>query len=194
MASHGQILNRKSSTTEASNKKKNNARTKPLLLQVVGIRHISNKELQLVTKGGLIDIGGEFWTTEKLVDQLFYTLAKKEAVPEIVIVPSNSNGTDSIDLLEQYESPKTLLYRKYVIRAERVAGSYSEDKANIFVINLSDLDERLQAELLDLQRTKSGRDTLSLVLHSAVDRIFAMASLAWFYESAREEIKVILEP
>jgi hypothetical protein len=72
-------------------------------------RRISDKELQLVTKGGLIDIGGGFWTTEKLVDQLFYALAKKEAVPEIVTVPCNSNGTDSIDLLEQYESSKTLL-------------------------------------------------------------------------------------
>jgi hypothetical protein len=75
-----------------------------------------------------------------------------------------------------------------------VAGSYSEDKANIFVINLSDLDERLQAELLDLQTTKSSRETLGRVPHSAVGGIFAMASSAWFYKSACEETKVILEP
>jgi len=87
-----------------------------------------------------------------------------------------------------------LLYRKYIIHAEKLAGSYLEDKPNIFVINLSDLNKRLQAELLDLQRTKRGREKLSQVLHSAVGRIFALASLAWFYKSACEEIQVILEP
>jgi hypothetical protein len=149
-----------------------------------------------VTKGGLVDIGGEFWSTEKLADELFYCLAKKEPEPELVCVPSGSNDnySNNIDLLEHYESKNTILYRKYIIRAEKLAGSYLKDKANIFVINLSDLDERLQAELLDLQRTKSSRDTLSQVLHSVVGRIFALASLAWFYESASEEIKVILEP
>lgn len=99
-----------------------------------------------------------------------------------------------MNLMEHYESKNTLLYRKYIIRAEKLAGSYLEDKPNIFVINLSDLDERMQAELLDLQRTKSSRETLSRVLHSVVGWIFALASLAWFYESANEEIKVILEP
>jgi hypothetical protein len=96
--------------------------------------------------------------------------------------------------MEHYESKNTLLYRKYIIRAEKLAGSYLEYKPNIFVINLSDLDERVQAELLDLQRTKRSRETLSRVLHSAVGRIFVLASLAWFYESARKEIQVILEP
>jgi hypothetical protein len=52
----------------------------------------------------------------------------------------------------------------------------------------------VRAELLDLQRTKSSIETLSRVLHSAVSKIFVLASLAWFYESASKEIQVILEP
>jgi hypothetical protein len=190
------------STSKASSarpklsKKKRNTRSKPLLPQVIGIRANSGGKFELVTVGGLVDIRGEHWTTGELVDKLFYCLAKKEAEPELITIPATGSYSCSkdVDLLEQYESSNTLLYRKYIIRAEKVAGPYSEDKANIFVINLSDLQERLQAELLDLQRTKSSRDTLSHVLHSAVSRIFALASLAWFYESAREEIKVILEP
>ena len=53
----------------------------------------------------------------------------------------------------------------------------------MFYVNFIQAQEkRLQAELLDLQRTKSDRDTLSHVLHFAVSRIFALASLAWLYE------------
>ena len=178
-------------------KKKRNRRSKPLLPQVVGIHANSEGQLELATSDGLIDIGGDFWTTEKLIDELFYCLARIEAEPKLVTVPCTNGENPScktIDLLGEYESSTTLLYRKYIIRAEKLAGSYLGDKPNIFAINLSDLDERLQAELLDLQRTKSSRETLSLVLHSAVARIFALASLAWFYESALEEIQVILEP
>jgi len=187
-------ISKSSSAGPKLSKKKLNTRSKPLLPQVIGINANSEGQLELVTSGGLVDIAGEFWTTEKLTDELFHCLAKKEAVPEIVTVLCNSNGTDSVDLLEQYEGPKTLLYKKYIIRAEKFVGAYCNDKANNFIINLYDLDDRLQAELLDLQRTKNSRDTLSRVLHSVVDRIFALASLAWFYGSARQEIKVILEP
>lgn len=167
-----------------------------MLPQVIGLRRISDEKIQLVTKGGIIYIRDEFCTTEKLADELFYCLARKQAEPEFVTVLSvqNDNCPKYEDMLEQYESSNTLLYRKYIIRAEKLAGSYLEDKSNIFVINLSDLDERLQAELLDLKRTKSSRYTLSQVLHLAVARIFALTSLAWFYESARKEIQVILEP
>jgi hypothetical protein len=100
-----------------------------------------------------------------------------------------------VDLSEQYERSNTLLYRKYIIRAEKLAGTYSNDKPIIFVINLVDLPERLQAELIDLQTANNER-TLGYVLHSVVHRIFAMASLNWFYESVSEsgEIKVILQP
>lgn len=178
-------------------KKKRNTRSKPLLSQVIGIHANSEGQLELASSDGLIDIGGEFWTTEKLIDELFYCLARIEAEPELVTVPCTNDENPScrtIDLLEEYESSTTLLYRKYILRAEKLAGSYLRDKTNIFVINLSDLDERLQAELLDLQRTRSSRYTLSYVLHSAVGRVFALASLAWFYKSARAEIKVILEP
>jgi len=187
----------KSSSSRPKLSKKRNTRSKLLLPQVVGINSNSDGELHLVIKGGLVDIGGEFWTTEKLIDQLFYCLARIEAEPELVTVPCTNGENPSrktIDLLGEYESSTTLLYRKYIIRAEKLAGSYLRDKTNIFAINLSDLDERMQAELLDLNRTKSSRVTLSRVLHSAVARIFALASLAWFYESARAEIQVILEP
>jgi hypothetical protein len=85
--------------------------------------------------------------------------------------------------LGQYESSNTILYRKYIIRAEKLAGAYCNDGPNIFVINLVDLTERLQAELIDLQAAKNSRSTLAYVLHSVVGRIFALASLAWFYES-----------
>jgi hypothetical protein len=195
MALHVKTLKRKSINTKQS-KKGRNARPKPLLQQVIGMCTNSEGQLELVTSGGSVDIEGEHWTTEKLADKVFFCLAKKEAEPELVTIPgaNNDNCHKDVDLLEQYESSDTLLYRKYIIRAEELASSYSADKANFFVINLSDLDERLQAELLDLQRTKSSIETLSRVLHPAIARVFALASLAWFYDSAREEIEVALQP
>ena len=177
--------------------KKRNTRLKPLLPQVIGIRTNSEGQLELATSGGLIDIGGGFWTTEKLIDELFYCLARIQAEPELVTLPCTNHENPScrtMDLLEEYESSTTLLYRKYIISAEKLAGTYRNDRPNIFVINLVDLTERLQAELMDLQTAKNSRRTLAYVLHSIVGRIFALASLAWFYESACEEIKVILEP
>jgi hypothetical protein len=68
------------------------------------------------------------------VDELFNCLAKKEAEPQLVTIPTANNDSchKDLDLLEQYESSNTLLYRKYIIRAEKVASSYSEDKPNIF--------------------------------------------------------------
>jgi len=185
-----------SSSSSKLSKNKRNTRSKPLLPQVIGIRANSEGQLELATSDGLTDIRGEFWTTEEIIDELFYCLARKEAEPELVTIPSTNDENSScktIDLLEEYENNTTLLYKKYIICAEKLAGSYLRDNPSIFVINLSDLDERLQAELLDLQRTKSSRETLSRVLHFAVSRIFALASLAWFYGSDREEIRVILE-
>lgn len=110
-----------------------------------------------MTDGGSINVGGEFWSTEKLADELFYFLTKKEAEPELVAIPSASNDIYSkyTDLLERYESHDTLLYRKYIIRAEKLASVYSKDKPIIFVINLADLTERIQAELIDLMTANS---------------------------------------
>jgi hypothetical protein len=197
MSSNAQNLKRKSAGTKKSKKGKNTW-SKPLLLpHVTGIRKVSDNEFHLIIKDGLVDIGGEFWTTERLADELFYCMAITKAEPELVNIPSindeNSCGK-STDLLEEYESSTTLLYRKYIIHAEKLAGEYCNDKLNIFRINLADLTERLQAELIDLQTTKNSRRAIACVLHSVVGRIFALASLAWFYESAREEIQVILEP
>jgi hypothetical protein len=174
---------------------KRNTRSKPLLSHVIGICANSDGELELVSAGGLVDFGGEFWTTQRLADELFHHLARKEAKPELVSIPyaSKDNCTKNVDLLESYESHDTLLYRKYIIRAEKLAGVYSKDKPIIFVVNLADLTERLQAELIDLMTANSKR-TLSYVLYLAVARVFALASLAWFYDSAREEIQVTLEP
>jgi hypothetical protein len=190
------------STSAKSSKRKRNTRPTPLLPQVVGIRQNSDGNIELVIKGGSIGIAGEFWTTEKLADELFDCLIRKEAEPDLVTICSandeddnNNNCSKKVDLSEKYESSNTLLYRKYIIRAEKIAGAYSKDKPIIFVINLVDLPERLQAELIDLQTANSER-TLSYVLHSAVGRIFATASLNWFYESVSEshEIKLVLQP
>jgi hypothetical protein len=149
-----------SSTRPKSSKKKREIMPKPVLPQVIGIRPNSDRELGLVTADGLVDIWGEHWATEKLVDELFYCLIKNEAEPELVTIPcANNEGSycKSIDLLEQYESNKTLLYRKYIIRAEQSAGTYHNDRPIIFVVNLADLAERLKAELIDLQRTRSSK-------------------------------------
>jgi hypothetical protein len=121
----------------------------------------------------------------------------KKAEPEIVTIPSTNDENScgkTMDLLEEYESSTTLLYRKYIIRAEKLTGAYCNGRPNIFVINLVDLTERLQAELIDLQTAKNSRRILAYVLHSVVGRIFGLASLAWFYKSACEEIQMILEP
>jgi hypothetical protein len=137
------------------NRKKKNKRPKPLLPQVTGIRRTSADDFELVTEDGLVDVGGEYWATENIADELFICLAKREAEPDHVTIPFPDNDIcqKNVDLLEQYESSNTLLYKKYIIRAEKLASTYCKDKPNIFAINLSDLDERLQAELLDLQRT-----------------------------------------
>jgi hypothetical protein len=190
-----QPINRKLHWTKSSSRKKLNTGTKPLLPQVVGIRWISDDVFEIITEGGSINVGDEFWTMKKIADELFYCLTKKQAEPEFATIPAanNDNCHKDVDLLEQYESKNTLLYRKYIIRAEKLAGAYSKDRPIIFLINLADLTERLQAELIDLMTANSKR-TLSHVLHSVVARLFALARLAWFYESAREEIEVVLQP
>jgi hypothetical protein len=191
------IIKQQSTSAKSSKRKNRNTRPSPLLPQVVGIRQNSDGDIELVIKGGSVGIAGEFWTTEKLANELFECLIRKEAEPDLVTIYSanDDNCPKSVDLSEQYESSNTLLYRKYIIRAEKLANTYSKDKPIIFVINLVDLSERLQAELINLQTANSER-TLSYVLHSAVSRIFATASLNWFYESMSEsrEIKVVLQP
>jgi hypothetical protein len=190
-------IKRKSIKPNSNKMKKRNRRPKLLLPQVIGVYPNSDGELGLVTADGLVDVGDEHWATEKLVDDLLYCLVKKEAEPKLVTIPCANNESSyckSIDLSEQYESNNTLLYRKYIICAKRSASTYCNERPIIFVVNLADLPDRLKAELIDLQATKSNRTTLAYVLHSAVARIFAMASLRWFYESASQEIKVILQP
>lgn len=190
-------VDNQSSTRSKSSKRRHEIRPKPLLSQVIGIRLKDDEELGLVTTVGLVDVSGEYWTTETLADELFYCLVKKEAEPELISIRcANNEGqhSKSIDLSELYESSKTLLYGKCIILAEQLASTYDNNKPIIFVINLSDLPDRLKAELIDLQSTKSSRATLAYVLHSAVARIFALACLSWFYESAFQEIKVILQP
>jgi hypothetical protein len=191
------IIKQQSSRTKSSKRKKQNTSQRPLLPQVIGIYQNSNGNLQLVIKDILVDVRGEFWTTERLADELFDRLIRKEAEPELVTICSTNddNCSKSVDLTEQYESSNTLLYRKYIIRAEKLANTYSKDKPIIFLINLVDLSERLQAELIDLQTAHSEK-TLCYVLHSAVSRIFAAASLNWFYGRVSEsrEIKVVLQP
>jgi hypothetical protein len=87
MSSNVQNLKRKSAGTKKSKKGKNTW-SKPLLLpQVTGIRQVSDNEFHLIIKDGLVDIGGEFWTTERLIDELSYCLAIKKAEPELVTVP-----------------------------------------------------------------------------------------------------------
>jgi hypothetical protein len=76
-----------SSTRPKLSRKKRNIRSKPLLPQVIDIHANSDGELELVTSGGSVDIGGEFWTTEKLIDELFYCLVGKEAESELVTIP-----------------------------------------------------------------------------------------------------------
>jgi hypothetical protein len=191
------IIKQQSTSAKSSKRKNRNTRPSSLLPQVVGIRQNSDGDIELVIKGGSVGIAGEFWTTERLADELFDRLIRKEAEPELVTICSTNddNCSKSVDLTEQYESSNTLLYRKYIIRAEKLANTYSKDKPIIFLINLVDLSERLQAELIDLQTAHSEK-TLSYVLHSAVSRIFAAASLNWFYGSVSEskEIKVVLQP
>jgi hypothetical protein len=193
------LLKGRLSSSKRAKTSKPNARPKPLLPQVIGIRANSDGGLELVTASGLVDLADEHWTTERLVDELFYCLVKKESEPELVttLYVNNENlYCKSVDLLEHYESNKTILYRKYIIRAEQSAGTYCNGGPIIFIINLADLTERLKAKLIDLHRTKKSRSTLSYVLHSAVYRIFAMASLSWFYDSASlsHEIKVVIQP
>jgi hypothetical protein len=105
----------------------------------LGIYKISDKKFHLIIKDGLVDIGGELWTTKRLADELFICLAKKKAELELVTMPAANNDScqKDVDLLEQYESSNTLLYRRYIIRAEKLAGAYCKGKPIIFVINLA---------------------------------------------------------
>src|ERR1051326_8332305 len=119
------IIKQQSSRTKSSKtkKKRNTFKYRPLLPQVIGIYQSSDGNPQLVIKDRLADVRGEFWTTEKLADELFDCLIRKEAEPDLVTISSanddyDNNCSKKVDLSEQYESSNTLLYRKYIIRAE----------------------------------------------------------------------------
>jgi len=96
-----------------------------------------------------------------------------------------------VNASQQIEKRNPMLCRKDLIRTEQLVLSYSNLRPPVFVINLSDLTDRLKAELIDLQYCKS---TLRDVLHAVIERIFAAKSSSWFYQSAAAEIQVRLDP
>lgn len=113
------------------------------------------------------------WTAEKLVDELEnYIVRIKE------------------DKQQQHE-------RKYLQHAVQVIADWTKltdsDKPHVFVFDLSDFskDEMIATEIYNLSR--SDPSTLAHVLHKIVERLFTMVSARWFYESAAEEIQVVLK-
>lgn len=131
----------------------------------------------------------DFWTKECLIDEFTQQLLKIDAKPEFGIICNDTNSSSQMDTSEEFERGYCLSHRKYLIRAQRAIATYCDGKPIVFVVNLSDLADRLKAELIDLTSRKS---ILGDVLHSVVQRIFAVVSSNWLYESAAEEIEVAI--
>jgi hypothetical protein len=152
----------------------------PLLPEVRDYHVESQRQTDKLTIGGQILVRDPC-TTEALIDKL-----------ERCVV--------SVRDQEQDLPVSSFIYdRKYLNRAIAVIKDWSKVELNVqhhqFIFNLSDIrrsDQRLVAELIDLDRTASS--TLSRALHEVVKRLFSMVSAGWFYESAAEEIQVIFEP
>jgi hypothetical protein len=114
------------------------------------------------------------WTTQKLIDELENYIVRIKG--------------------EQQQQQQ----RKYLQRAIKDITYWTQindsGKPHVFVFDTIDFakDEMISTELYNLSR--SNPSTLEYVLHEVVARLFAMISSKWFYESAAEEIKVILKP
>jgi hypothetical protein len=134
----------------------------------------------------------DFWSKECLIDEFTQRLLKIIAKSEFGIICNDTNSSSQMYTSEEeFERGNCLSRRKYLIRAQRAIATYCDGKPIIFVVNLSDLTDRLKAELIDLTQCKS---LLGDMLHSVVQRIFAAVSSNWFYESAAEEIEVLIQP
>jgi hypothetical protein len=150
-----------------------------LLPQVIGYRIGNQAQSEILTFGGQIRVE-DFWSTEALIDEL-----------EDHIVQVRDQ--------QQHLSTSFSNTRKYLHRAIEVITNWSKveqtQQPHQFIFNLSDIlriDQRLAAELVDLDRTTPS--TLAYVLHEVVKRLFGMVSAHWFYESAAEEIEVVIQP
>jgi hypothetical protein len=127
------------------------------------------------------------WTKERLIDELTKQLIRIDDKPIC-----NCTGSDGqLDISKELRQSSVWYNKKYLLRAQRAIATYCHPVPIVFVINLFDLTNRLKAELVDLVSSKG---TLSYVLYSVVQRIFAAVSSNWFYESAAEEIEVVIQP
>jgi hypothetical protein len=150
-----------------------------LLPKVIGSHVVSQGQTEILDVQGQIQVQ-DHWTTEALIEKL-----------EAHIVQVRN---------QQPYSPASSFSdtRKYLRHAIEVITNWSKveqtHRNHQFIFNLSDilLNERLAAELVALGRTAPS--TLAYVLHEVVRRLFGMVSARWFYESAGEEIKVVLQP
>lgn len=145
----------------------------------MGYRVGSQGQTQIQSVRGQIQVQ-DFWTTEALIDQLEGHIVRIRDQQQHLPTSSFSDT------------------RKYLHHAVEVITNWSKveqtQQPHQFIFSLLDIlqNERLAAELVDLSRTAPS--TLAYVLHEVVGRLFTMVSAGWFYESAAEEIKVVLEP
>jgi hypothetical protein len=113
----------------------------------------------------------EFWTSEKVIDELFLHLAR---VKEIA---TDGNG-DKITVKKYYQRARDIFKR---IPVARPPPEYLIDK--------SDLNERLRKELLEEITSNDARHD---VLKEAAGRIFENLNFEYYHLSVARNLKVRL--
>jgi hypothetical protein len=117
-------------------------------------------------------IDKEYWTTEKLIDELIYCLCGSKSHPV---------NEKTVDL--QIRSPKC--YEQAQFLFYRIPGWKPTPP---FVICLEDLTPKIIKELEELQRTNP--QVLQYVLKMAVGAIFENIDLKYYHRSVARNLKV----
>jgi exonuclease V gamma subunit len=113
----------------------------------------------------------EEWTTECVVDELFFSLVKKS---ECI---TNDKG-------------RTIHIRKYYFRAREILKWIPISKpAPIFIINITDLPEKIIKELEQVKEN----ETITYILTQAVGRIFENLDFKCYHMSIARKLSVRLE-
>jgi hypothetical protein len=114
----------------------------------------------------------EEWTTECLIDELFFSLAKKREY-----ITTNSKG-------------RKIHVRKYYRRARDILKWIPVSRpAPVFIINISDLPERILKEL-KLVKESGAR---AYILTQAVGRIFENLDFKCYHSSIARNLRVGLD-
>ena len=121
---------------------------------------------------------GDLWTTERLIDELFIDLACTHC--ELKKLDSNAVC-------------HTIHYKKYYRQALTNFYTIPVWKPSpSFIINISDLSEKVKNELDDYYK-KGHKKIINYVVTEAVTRIFENIDKVYFHQSIKKNLKVVFE-